>query len=305
MKVNKPPRGRWPLLMAALAVVCVAGAELLASYFFAPALFAQITDPVRQATHWVSRSTRQAAALAGEKVSSWWQAVTAPPPPLDPADIQQAGAPSIPSQTPLSDPAITEFKTVEGREILTGGTVEIVYFNQADEAWADKRYGTDPLGRYGCGPTALAMAAVSLTGGEYDPETVGQLSRQAGCWARRSGSYLSIVEKVAPLCGLEAEPLTDLSAEAVEQALLSGGIVMALMGPGHFTGGGHFILLRGVTLSGTLLVADPVSRERSLTEWEPETVLCELSASRANGAPLWVLTAAEPDQEGAAPGGAS
>ena len=62
------------------------------------------------------------------------------------------------------------------------------------------------------------------------------------------------------------------------------------MGPGHFTSGGHFIVLRGVTLTGKLLVADPVSDERSLMEWDPQLILDELSASRHNGAPLWVIS---------------
>ena len=62
---------------------------------------------------------------------------------------------------------------------------------------------------------------------------------------------------------------------------------MALMGKGHFTNGGHFIVLRGVTLDGRILVADPNSRERSLASWDPQLILDELSASRSNGAPLW------------------
>lgn len=44
---------------------------------------------------------------------------------------------------------------------------------------------------------------------------------------------------------------------------------------------------------GTILVADPNSEERSLMEWEPQLILDELSASTANGAPLWVLSPAE------------
>ena len=62
------------------------------------------------------------------------------------------------------------------------------------------------------------------------------------------------------------------------------------MGPGHFTRGGHFILLHGVTLTGELLVADPFSRENSLMTWTPETICAELSPSRFNGSPLWLLT---------------
>jgi hypothetical protein len=63
------------------------------------------------------------------------------------------------------------------------------------------------------------------------------------------------------------------------------------MGPGHFTQRGHFILLRGTTLSGEVLVADPNSRERSLTAWDPQLILDELSSHTSDGAPLWALSA--------------
>ena len=63
------------------------------------------------------------------------------------------------------------------------------------------------------------------------------------------------------------------------------------MGKGHFTTGGHFILIRGVTLSGDVLVADPNSLERSLQTWDPQLILDELSSARDHGAPLWILSA--------------
>ena len=68
-------------------------------------------------------------------------------------------------------------------------------------------------------------------------------------------------------------------------------MLVALMGKGHFTTGGHFILIRGVTLSGDVLVADPNSLERSLQTWDPQLILDELSSARDHGAPLWILSA--------------
>ena len=62
------------------------------------------------------------------------------------------------------------------------------------------------------------------------------------------------------------------------------------MTKGHYTNGGHYILLRGVTLDGSILVADPASRERSLTSWDLSLILEELSQTRANGAPLWLIS---------------
>ena len=69
------------------------------------------------------------------------------------------------------------------------------------------------------------------------------------------------------------------------------------MGPGHFTRNGHFIVLRGITLTGAILVADPNSVERSLTEWDAQLILDELSYSHQFGGPLWVISDAEPPED--------
>ena len=45
-----------------------------------------------------------------------------------------------------------------------------------------------------------------------------------------------------------------------------------------------------MTLGGDILVADPASRDRSLIPWELSLILDELSPSRTNGAPLWILS---------------
>ncbi len=141
----------------------------------------------------------------------------------------------------------------------------------------------------------MAMAVSSMGDWDRDPVQMAQWAVEHGYWAKGGGSYLSIVEGTAAAYGLTASSLEEHTPQAVREALLSGNLLVALMGPGHFTQGGHFILLRGVTLSGTILVADPNSEERSLMEWEPQLILDELSASTANGAPLWVLSPPRPD----------
>ena len=76
------------------------------------------------------------------------------------------------------------------------------------------------------------------------------------------------------------------------QRLMGGEIAVALMSKGHFTNNGHFILLRGVTLDGQVLVADSASPERSLTPWDLDLILDEL-ASRRNSASLWMVSSPE------------
>ena len=177
--------------------------------------------------------------------------------------------------------------TALGDVRFTDGETEVIYFNQLDERYANQPYGTDHIGGYGCGPTSMAIVVSSLTGETVDPAQMAQWAYEHGYCAPGSGSYLSIVEGVSQAYGLSAESVPDLSPGELRQDLSSGHIFVALMGSGHFTSSGHFILLRGVTLDGKILVADPNSRERSLAAWDPEVILAELSQSRSSGAPLW------------------
>ncbi len=280
-----------PLLIL-LALVCVGGAELIACRLFAPALYRQITAPVR---HGAGVVAEFGGHVTGE-VSAWWSELTAPKEELPAVDLQAAqvaGDPAIVSHEPVADPALTELKERSGQEVLTGGSLVVVYYNQGDPAWADQPYGSNDIARYACGPVTMAMAVSSMTDQTTDPVQMAQWSVEHGYWAKDNGSYLSIVEGTAQAYGLKAVPLQERTPDAVREALLSGNLLVALMGPGHFTKGGHFILLRGVTLSGSLLVADPNSLDRSLTEWDPQLILDELSSSTNDGAPLWVLSPAD------------
>ena len=71
---------------------------------------------------------------------------------------QLAGEPSISSVNPISDPDVTTLVSSDGVETLTGGYMPITYFCQGDEQWAELPFGSDTIGPYGCGPTAMAMA---------------------------------------------------------------------------------------------------------------------------------------------------
>ena len=275
-------RGRMVFLLSMLAVLCIGGAELTASYFLAPAPFARVTAPLR--------SGARAAADWFDRTAEQWSALTAKAEELSDADEQTASEPMLSGGDMLIDPSLTELCSVDGEEILTGGTIPIVYFNQSDPEWADKPYGSDTIDRYGCGPTAMAMVVSSLCGELVDPAEMAALAAKQGYCAKGRGSYLSIVNGIARTYGLASEAIGALTVDAVYDALLTGDLLVALVGPGHFTSGGHFIVLRGVTLTGKLLVADPVSDERSLMEWDPQLILDELSASRNNGAPLWVIS---------------
>ncbi|MGN8968740.1 C39 family peptidase [Intestinimonas sp. HCP28S3_D6] len=280
---SKKGPGKKIFLVVCLALVCVASAELLVCRFAAPDLFQRITAPVVAAAE---RIRSAGSALLESAV----QHIPTPAEQEEAPEEQLAGDPALENTQPMEDPAITEFVQRNGHEVLTGGNVEIVYFNQGEEPWASAPYGPDNIGGYGCGPTAMAMVVSSLTSQMVDPSTMAQWAYESGYCAPGSGSYNSLIQAAASAYGLKAAPWTALTADALSQALASGQLFVALMTRGHFTSSGHFILLRGLTLEGKILVADPNSRERSLTAWDPQLIIDELSATRSSGAPLWCIS---------------
>ena len=159
---------------------------------------------------------------------------------------------------------MTAFVRQGDREVLTGGTMPLVYFNQGEDPWKDSPYGPDPIGGYGCGPTAMAMVVSTLTDRAADPARMANWAAGEGYCAPGSGSYHSLVQGAAEAYGLSLLPRQDWQGDQLLQALSTGCLFVALMGPGHFTNSGHFIVLRGVTMDGRVLVADPNSRQRSL-----------------------------------------
>ncbi len=68
--------------------------------------------------------------------------------------------------------------TALGDVTFTDGITPVVYYNQLDERYAGKAYGTDNIGGYGCGPTAMAIVVSSLTDDMVDPVEMAEWSLQ-------------------------------------------------------------------------------------------------------------------------------
>ncbi len=273
-----------PLGLVLLALLCIAGVELAACRVMEPELYQRLTHPAAELIRRIGEEGQALVARVEDTAGSLWKQKHSAP-------VSQAiQEPSAPEEPLIQDPAATQFARIGGQEVLTGGLVDLVYFNQGEEPWADAHFGPDPIRGYGCGPTAMSMVVSTLGTKVVDPAEMAQIASEEGYCAPGSGSYLSIVQGLAADFGLNVEPCYGVSAEELRQLLASGDLLVALMGPGHFTDGGHFIVLRGVTLTGQVLVADPNSRERSLSLWEAQLILDELSQSRSDGAPLWCFS---------------
>ncbi|WP_297981599.1 C39 family peptidase [uncultured Oscillibacter sp.] len=171
---------------------------------------------------------------------------------------------------------------------FTDGVTEVVYFNQLDERWANKPYGTDNIGGYGCGPTSMSIVVSSLTDDIVDPIEMAQWAYENGGWCSKSGSYHALIPNAAKAWGLNVEGCTASEPQRIVDALSNGKLVVAIMTKGHFTSGGHFIVLRGVK-DGQIMVADPASTTRSGKLWDLSIILNEASKRAGAGGPFWII----------------
>lgn len=292
---RKPHNPLVPTLL--LALLCVGGMELAFCAHFSPALFHKLTDPVvqpvirmvntaqAQVRQWKLERRRDRVLADILELSGQFSRPRLVQLPERP---QYAEHPEL-LTPPTPEPArLTEFLEEDGHTILTG-TTPVVYYNQGDPAWRDKPFGTDPIGPYACGPTAMAMVVATLTDTATDPAQMSVWAYEHGYWCAASGSYPSIIEGTSKAFGLACRDTRECDAATLCSHLSDGGLAVALVGPGHFTESGHFILMHGTTPSGDVLVADPNSRENSLTPWSPQTILDEAKASDGNGVRIWLI----------------
>jgi hypothetical protein len=133
----------------------------------------------------------------------------------------------------------------------------------------------------------MSIVISTLTGTAHDPVELSNWSVKNGHRCEGNGSYHSLIPAAAEGYGLSCEG--DLSVQDIVDALSGGKLVVAIMSKGHFTTGGHFIVLRGVTAEGKILVADPASHRRSNQEWDLSLIMNEARKGAAAGGPFWAI----------------
>lgn len=174
--------------------------------------------------------------------------------------------------------------------VFTDGSMEVTYYNQLDERWASTMYGTSgTIGEGGCGPTSMAIVISTFTGEAHDPVELANWSVANGHRCEGNGSYHSLIPESAKVYELSVEGAGKDDAQKIVDALSSGKLVVAIMSKGHFTTSGHFIVLRGVTSEGKILVADPASYNRSGQEWDLSIILNEARVGAGAGGPFWII----------------
>lgn len=135
-------------------------------------------------------------------------------------------------------------------ENYTGKIVEPVYFSQEDPAWKNIMYSNhgdknQTIGSSGCGPTAMAMVVSTLTGKKVTPVEMCEFAVKKNYRTYNNGTAWGFFGAAAKEYDIKCVQTGDFSK--VKEALSDGKhIVIASMGKGHFTQGGHFVVLTSV-----------------------------------------------------------
>ena len=137
---------------------------------------------------------------------------------------------------------------------------------QWDERWGYQEYGDGPMGYTGCGPTCLSMAAVYLTGRDkWNPSRVADMAVKEGYMLKHHGSSWQLISEGCEKVGLKAEVLPLVKGTMMDR-LDRGELIILALGPGDFTGSGHFVLVTGYEEEG-FRIHDPNRRETSGKIW--------------------------------------
>jgi len=182
-------------------------------------------------------------------------------------------------------------KTIETQE-YSNITIEngssCIYFNQTDSRWAEHPYAGSTSFYAACGPTSMSMVVSTLTGKNIPPPEMMDIATKAGHACNGNGSYHKMVPEISKMFKLKCTGI-GRSGPKLKKALQEGKLVVALMGPGDFTQNGHFIVLRGITSDGRVLVNDPASTKRTNMSWDFNKFPQQAIKWADVGGPFWVI----------------
>ena len=169
------------------------------------------------------------------------------------------------------------------RELWRKGSMPYLY--QIDPEWADAEYAGGTFSETGCGPTALSMVYIYLTGNtDLDPVQMAQFSTDNGYATEGEGTSWTLMSEGAAQLGLSGQMIY-ASTDNLRSALEAGNPLVCVMNPGTFTEIGHFIVIERLGSDGKALVHDSNSVGRSMRTWDLD-LICQEAAG------AWVMSLA-------------
>lgn len=153
-----------------------------------------------------------------------------------------------------------------------------VWYLQTDPKWAKLPYANkgenSTIGGSGCGPSAMAMILATWINPKITPVETCKWAKDHGYKATGNGTYQSYIVAQAKAYGLEAEKINKTSLQYLSQAqrdaysaqakayVDDGNLVVALMGPGNWTKGGHYVLWYS-NQGGNVYINDSASKKET------------------------------------------
>ena len=124
----------------------------------------------------------------------------------------------------------------------------LTYYSQIDSRWRYNMYSSigdtsQNIGTSGCGPTSAAMIVTAIKGA-ITPDIMADLFVKYGYRSSNSGTYWSAFRAIADEFNIEYQETSDI--DTMINLLRNNHYVVASVGNGLFTTGGHFIVLTGV-----------------------------------------------------------
>ena len=138
--------------------------------------------------------------------------------------------------------------------------------------WNNLPYGTDKIGSHGCGPVNMAMVISTITGKVIYPDAAAKWSVDNGYWAKKVGTAHALMTAMANAYGVKVTKIPQNSWTAAMNALKEGKYIITRVKKGIFATNNHFLTIRGITEDGKLLIANSISYEDSVKEWDQSTI---------------------------------
>ena len=142
--------------------------------------------------------------------------------------------------------------------VTLGDYKGLTYYSQLDNRWKNKMYSSvgnasQTIGSSGCGPTSASMI-VTACKGAITPDVMSDLFVKYGYRSANNGTYWSAFRAIADEFDIGYKETSNV--DTAISLLRNNNYVVASVGNGLFTTGGHFIVLTGID-GDTIKVYDP------------------------------------------------
>lgn len=160
--------------------------------------------------------------------------------------------------------------------------IKPVDYKQYDSRWGGLAYAVDgessTIKSAGCGPTSLANVLAAIVSPYIDPVTLAAWARYHNYKVKNNGTSHSFFKACAAAysvtvrkinsANIYGRPQSQYHAQILAE-LQAGNWVIALMGKGNWTSGGHYITVYGYD-NGMVYINDPASAKagRACNTWE-------------------------------------